>query len=113
MHSHDPSEHAHHHDFAIGVGIGERRTRGVVVLTVAMMVAELVVGSITGSMALIADGWHMATHAGALALALFAYWYARTRAGSDVYTFGTGKVYGLAGYSSGLILAIISLWMMV
>lgn len=113
MHSHDPSEHAHHHDFAVGVGRGEARTRAVVLLTVTMMVAELVVGSITGSMALVADGWHMATHAGALGLTLFAYWYARTRAGSDAYTFGTGKVYGLAGYSSGLVLGMVSLWMIV
>jgi cation diffusion facilitator family transporter len=112
VHSHDPSEHAHHHDFSVGVGQGERRTRAVVILTVAMMVAELVVGSITNSLALVADGWHMATHAGALGLALFAYWYARTRAGSDAYTFGTGKVYALAGFASGVVLGVVALWMM-
>ncbi len=111
--SHDPSEHAHHHDFAVGVGQGERRTRAVVILTVAMMVAELAVGTITHSLALVADGWHMATHAGALGLTLLAYWYARTRAGSEHYTFGTGKVYALAGYSSGIVLAMVALWMMV
>jgi cation diffusion facilitator family transporter len=111
--AHDPRTHAHHHDFAVGVGQGERRTRWVVALTLAMMVAELVVGALSGSMALLADGAHMATHAGALMLALFAYWYARTRAGSDVYTFGTGKVYALAGFSSGLLLGAVALWMMV
>jgi cation diffusion facilitator family transporter len=113
MPSHDPSEHAHHHDYGVGVGKGERRTRAVVILTVAMMVAELIVGSITGSMALLADGWHMATHAGALALTLFAYWYARAHAQSEAYTFGTGKVYALAGYTSGIVLGVIALWMMV
>jgi cation diffusion facilitator family transporter len=77
------------------------------------MVAELIVGSITGSMALLADGWHMATHAGALALTLFAYWYARTHAQNEAYTFGTGKVYGLAGYTSGIVLGVVALWMMV
>ncbi len=110
---HDPREHAHHHDFAVGVERGERRTRWVVALTLAMMVAELVVGALSGSMALLADGAHMATHAGALLLALFAYWYARTRAGSDAFTFGTGKVYALAGFASGLLLAVVSVWMMV
>jgi cation diffusion facilitator family transporter len=113
MHSHDPTEHAHHHDFAHGVGVGERRTRAVVLLTFAMMIAELVVGTMTGSMALVADGWHMATHAGALGLAVFAYWYARTRARSAEYTFGTGKVYALAGYTSGILLGVVSLWMFV
>jgi cation diffusion facilitator family transporter len=112
MEPHLHTEHAHHHDYAVAVGQGEQRTRAVVLLTVAMMIGELVVGAVTGSMALTADGWHMATHAGALALALFAYWYARTRAGTGLYTFGTGKVYALAGYSSGLVLGVVALWMM-
>ena len=59
MHEHDLSEHAHHHDAVVEVGHGERRTRWVVALTLAMMVAELVVGWMTGSMALLADGWHL------------------------------------------------------
>ena len=113
MHSHEPSEHAHHHDFGVGVGKGERRTRAVVLLTLAMMIAEVVVGTLTGSMALLADGWHMATHAGALGLTLFAYWYARAHAQSAAYTFGTGKVYGLAGYTSGIVLGVVALWMLV
>ena len=111
MHTHDPSEHAHHHDFAVRVQQGERRTRWVVILTVMTMIAELVAGQVTGSMALTADGWHMATHAGALGLALFAYWYARTQAGSRRFTWGTGKVYALAGYSSGVMLGMVALWM--
>src|SRR5688572_29815428 len=110
MATHDPAEHAHHHDFAVMVERGERRTRWVVGLTLVTMVAELVAGNLTGSMALTADGWHMATHAGALALALFAYWFARTRAGSREFTFGTGKVYALAGYTSGVALGVVALW---
>jgi cation diffusion facilitator family transporter len=110
-HLHDPSEHAHQHDFAVMVERGERRTRAVVLITIAMMIAELVTGYVTGSMALTADGWHMATHAGALGLALFAYWFARTRSSSSRFTFGTGKVYALAGYTSGVSLGVIALWM--
>lgn len=90
---------------------GEKRTRLVVLITIAMMIAELVTGYLTGSMALTADGWHMATHAGALGLALFAYWFARTRSSSSRFTFGTGKVYALAGYTSGVALGVIALWM--
>ena len=112
-HEHDPAEHAHHHDAALAAAAGraERRTRAVVVLTLVMMIVELVVGFATGSLALTADGWHMGTHAGALGLALIAYWYARTRAGSDAFVFGTGKVYALAGYTSGVILAGVAVWM--
>lgn len=110
---HDLSDHAHHHDVAVGTEHAERRTRWVVALTVLMMIAEITAGLISGSMALLADGAHMATHAGALALALVAYWYARTRARSDAYSFGTGKVNALAGYTSGVILGMVALWMMV
>ncbi len=86
---------------------GELRTRWVVALTAVMMVGELVVGVISRSLALTADGWHMATHVGALGLSALAYWYARTRAGETRFAFGTGKVYALAGYSSaGLLLAV-------
>jgi cation diffusion facilitator family transporter len=111
MPTHDPAEHAHHHDFAVRVERGERRTRWVVGLTLVTMVGELIAGYLTGSMALTADGWHMATHAGALALALFAYWFARTRSGSRDFTFGTGKVYALAGYTSGVALGVVAVWM--
>ena len=67
--------------------------------------------TITDSIALKADGWHMGTHVGALGLTLVAYWYARTRAGNDTFSFGTGKVYALAGYTSGVLLALVALWM--
>ena len=78
-------------------------------LTLTMMVVELVAGSIFGSMALIADGWHMATHAGALAITALAYVYARRHAEDPAYTFGTGKFGDLAGFTSAVILAVISL----
>lgn len=78
----------------------EKRTRWVVLLTAVMMVVELVAGYVTHSMALTADAWHMATHVGALGLSALAYWFARTRAGHTAFTFGTGKVYALAGYTS-------------
>lgn len=91
----------------------ERRTRWVVGLTAAMMVTELVVGTLTQSLALVADGWHMATHAGALGLAALAYWFARTRARAEHFTFGTGKVNALAGYTNAILLALIAVLMAV
>ena len=89
------------------VSKGEGRTRAVVGLTAVMMVIELVVGWWTHSLALLADGWHMGTHVGALGISALAYWYARTRAGQTEFAFGTGKVYALAGYTSaGLLIAV-------
>lgn len=108
---HDSAAHAHHEDEAEHNRSGERRTRWVVGLTTVMMIAELVIGRMTRLMALTADGWHMGTHVGALGLTLVAYWYARTRATDDAFSFGTGKVYALAGYTSGLLLALVALWM--
>ncbi len=113
MPAHDLSAHAHHEDEEEHNRSGERRTRWVVALTAIMMVGELTVGWWTHSMALTADGWHMGTHVGALGLTLVAYWYARTRAGNDTFSFGTGKVYALAGYTSGVLLALVALWMVV
>jgi cation diffusion facilitator family transporter len=111
MHAHDLSEHVHHEDEDDHNRSGERRTRWVVWLTTVMMIGELIVGWWTGSIALQADGWHMGTHVGALGLTLVAYWYARTHAGNDAFSFGTGKVYALAGYTSGVLLALVALWM--
>jgi cation diffusion facilitator family transporter len=108
---HAPAEHAHHGDLAVVAARGERRTAWVVVITFATMIAELVAGAITGSLALTADGWHMASHAGAMTLALGAYWFARTRAASRHFTFGTGKVYALAGFTSGVVLVLVAGWM--
>lgn len=86
-----------------------RRTQWVVALTVVMMVAEIIGGTYYGSMAVVADGWHMATHAAALGVAALAYRYARQHAGNPRFSFGTGKVGDLAGFASAISLAIVSL----
>src|ERR1700759_256420 len=87
----------------------ERRTWAVIILCSVMMIAEIIGGALFGSLALIADGLHMSTHAGALLLAALAYTYARKYANDRNFTFGTGKFGGLAGYSSAIILAMIAL----
>ena len=104
------NSHAHAHVF-LGASHDEnaRRTLWVVLLTVVMMVVEIAAGAITGSMALLADGFHMATHAGALGIAAAAYAYAKRHANSPRYSFGTGKVGDLGGFASALILALVSL----
>jgi cation diffusion facilitator family transporter len=86
-----------------------RRTKSVVALTFIMMVGEIVAGYLTGSMALLADGFHMATHAGALGIAAGAYAYAKRHSNDRGFSFGTGKVGELSGFASALILAVISL----
>src|SRR5579864_5147796 len=87
----------------------ERRTWAVIVLCTVMMIAEIVGGVMFGSLALVADGLHMSTHAGALLLAALAYTYARRYAGDPRFTFGTGKLGDLAGFTSAIILAMIAL----
>ncbi len=87
----------------------ERKTQFVIGLTALMMVAEIVGGNLLGSMALVADGWHMSTHAGALAISAFAYMYARRHKNDPNFAFGTGKLGDLAGFTSAIVLAIIAL----
>lgn len=87
----------------------ERRTWAVIALTTVMMVAEIVAGSVYGSMALVADGWHMATHAAALLIAALAYVFSRRHARNRRFTFGTGKLGDLAGFASAIVLALIAL----
>ena len=87
----------------------ERRTWAVIILCTIMMIAEIIGGILFGSLALIADGLHMSTHAGALLLAALAYTYARKYADDRRFTFGTGKFGDLAGYSSAIVLAMIAL----
>jgi cation diffusion facilitator family transporter len=113
MKAHELSAHVHHEDADDDEHnrVGERRTRWVILLSLTMMVGELIVGNLTDSMALTADGWHMGTHVGALGLTVVAYWYARTRAGNDAFSFGTGKVYALAGFTSGILLIVVALHM--
>ncbi len=87
----------------------ERRTWFVVGLTVVMMAGEITAGSLFGSMALLADGWHMGTHAAALGIAGLAYLFARRHARNPSFTFGTGKFGELAAFSSAIILMIIAI----
>jgi cation diffusion facilitator family transporter len=110
MHTHSLANWTHRHEF-LGAkhAENERRTWLVVGLTATMMVAEIIGGTIYGSMALVADGWHMSTHAGALAAAAMAYRYARSHSQDSRFSFGTGKLGELTGYSSALILALIAL----
>jgi cation diffusion facilitator family transporter len=106
----DISAHTHGHVF-LGASHDRnaRRTLWVVALTALMMVAEIAAGYWSGSMALLADGFHMATHAGALGIAAIAYAYARKHATNPRYSFGTGKVGDLAGFASALVLGLIAL----
>lgn len=87
----------------------ERRTWMVIALCSAMMVAEIVGGSLFGSLALVADGLHMSTHAGAMLIAALAYTYARRHATDSRFVFGTGKLGDLAGFTSAIVLAMIAL----
>ena len=108
----DTHNHAWTHDHVyLGAGHerAEARTRLVVYLTAAFMIVETAAGLIFGSMALLADGVHMATHVGALGLAAWAYWMARRHARNRQFSFGSGKFGDLAGFASALVLGIISL----
>jgi cation diffusion facilitator family transporter len=110
MHGHTLDGWRHEHVF-LGArhDRNEKRTWLVVGLTATMMVAEIAGGSYFGSMALLADGWHMSTHAGALAIAAFAYRFARSHARDSRFAFGTGKLGDLAGFTSAVVLALIAL----
>jgi cation diffusion facilitator family transporter len=111
MHDHASDGLSHPHVF-LGAqhAAHERRTFAVVVLTVTMMVGEIVGGLVFGSMALIADGLHMSTHAAALGVSAFAYYYARRHAEDPRFAFGTGKVGDLAAFASGLALALVAIF---
>lgn len=89
----------------------ERRVWFVIALTAVMMVVEIGAGTFYGSMALVADGWHMSTHASALLISAVAYLYARRQARNPRFTFGTGKLGDLAGFASAIILAMIAMLM--
>lgn len=110
MHSHTLGNWQHEHVF-LGAAHerNERRTWAVVALTAGMTVIEIAGGMWFGSMALLADGWHMSTHAGALAIAAFAYRYARRHAHDPRFAFGTGKLGDLAGFASAIVLAVIAI----
>ncbi|WP_163893087.1 cation diffusion facilitator family transporter, partial [Proteus mirabilis] len=83
-------------------------TWAVVILTAVTMVAEIVGGTLAGSAALVADGWHMATHAAALGIAALAYRFARRYANDRRFSFGTGKIGDVAAFASAIILGMIA-----
>ncbi|MDG2616622.1 CDF family Co(II)/Ni(II) efflux transporter DmeF [Thermoleptolyngbya sichuanensis XZ-Cy5] len=111
MHIHTLEPWQHPHDFLIRQDRAERKTQIVLVLTAVTMVAEIAAGTLFGSMSLLADGWHMATHVAAFGITVFAYQYARKQANNPQYTFGTGKVSVLGGFTSAIALAVVALLM--
>lgn len=111
MHVHILEQWQHSHNFLINREQAEKNTKIVMLLTAVTMVAEIVAGLLFGSMALLADGWHMATHVAAFGITLFTYQYARKNANNPQYTFGTGKVSVLGGFASAVALAVIGLVM--
>lgn len=110
MHEHTLDPWTHTHRF-LGARHDEhaRRTRWVVALTFGMMVVEVIGGLLTGSMALLADGLHMSTHAMAIGIATVAYAYSKRHAENDRFAFGTGKVGDLAGFASAVLLGVVAL----
>ena len=110
MTTYNPSATGHDH-FFLGSDHqrNERKVWLVIALTASMMLVEIVAGTLYGSMALVADGWHMSTHAGAMLIAVLAYRFARRHAGNPRFTFGTGKLGDLAGFASAVLLALVAL----
>ncbi|CAA7615213.1 CDF family Co(II)/Ni(II) efflux transporter DmeF [Magnetospirillum sp. UT-4] len=112
MHTRDLSPWRHSHRFETGGEDGAaRRTRVVLVLTLVTMVVEITAGTVFNSMALLADGWHMSTHAAAMGIAMAAYAFARRHADDPRFAFGTGKVGSLAGFASAAVLGLTALLM--
>ncbi|MEI6809925.1 MAG: CDF family Co(II)/Ni(II) efflux transporter DmeF [bacterium] len=111
MHTKNITPWTHSHAFAAADSGNERRIGIVAIVTAVTMAVEIVAGLAYGSMALLADGWHMGTHVAAMGISLFAYRYARHHAQDPRFTFGTGKVGVLGGYSSAIVLAVVALVM--
>lgn len=111
MHIHTLHKWQHAHTFTANNRKNEQKTFRVVVLTASMMLVEIAAGTLFGSMALLADGWHMGTHAAALGITLFAYRYASRHANNPRFTFGTGKISVLGGFTSAVVLQIVALLM--
>lgn len=103
----------HSHNFGIDNKLHENKVKTVFWLTTVIMVLEIGAGTWSGSMALLADGWHMGTHSAAFLIAIFAYSYAKKHANNKDFSFGTGKVNSLGGFASAIALAIVALMMIV
>lgn len=113
MQKHNIEQWQQGHDFSVQNKQGERRTYYVLILTAITMIVEIIAGTVYGSMALLADGWHMGTHVTAFMIAIFAYRYARKHANNPAFSFGTGKVNALGGFASAIALAVVALVMLV
>ncbi len=111
MHIHILEKWQHSHDFLVNREQSEKRTQIVMILTAVTMIGEIITGFLFGSIALLADGWHMTTHVAAFSITLFAYQYARKNVNNPKYTFGTGKVSILGGFASAVALGVIALVM--
>ena len=111
MHRTDHSRFDKRHDFLPDFSHAERRTRIVIGVTAAMMIVEIVAGLMSHSMALLADGWHMSTHVIAFLITAVAYYFARTQAGNARFSFGTGKIGVLGGFTSAVVLSIVAFLM--
>jgi cation diffusion facilitator family transporter len=111
LHRINPSRWQHSHDYAVDSSVAERRTRIVIGITATMMVVEIAAGVAFGSMALLADGWHMSTHVAAFLITALAYHFSRRHATDPRYSFGTGKMGVLGGFASAVVLAVIALLM--
>jgi cation diffusion facilitator family transporter len=111
MHTTDISPWKHEHDFMADTSSAEKRAHKVIALTAIMMVVEIVAGTIFHSMALLADGWHMSTHVAAFVLTALAYYFGRRYAKNAQFTFGTGKIGVLGGFTSAIVLSGIALLM--
>lgn len=105
-------KYIHQHNFTSVNEQNVKRTWYVLVITVITMIIEVIAGTIYGSMALLADGWHMGTHAAAFCITLFTYSYARKHASSNRFSFGIGKVGVLGGYTSAIALGIVAIIML-
>src|SRR5437660_9831738 len=111
MHRIDHSRFGKRHDFLPDFSHAERRTRIVIGVTAAMMIVEIVAGLMSHSMALLADGWHLSTHVLAFLVTAVAYYFARTQAGNARFSFGTGKVGVLGGFTGAVGLSVVAVLM--
>lgn len=111
MHRTEHSRFRHSHNFVSDFTKGERRTRIVIVITAAMMVIEITAGWLSHSMALLADGWHMSTHVIAFVITALAYYFTRRHSSNEQFSFGTGKIGVLGGFSSAIVLSIVAFLM--
>lgn len=111
MHRTNPSRWHHSHNFSSDTSVAERRTYWVIAITGTMMVAEIIAGIAFGSMALLADGWHMSTHFAAFLITALAYYFGRRHASDPRYSFGTGKMGVLGGFASAVFLLVVAFLM--